>query len=68
MSSDARTVIRQEWYQVIFMALTVIGVFLWSRSESKADYRHMDAQIQAIHEEVKDFHGRLCDLEARVRK
>jgi hypothetical protein len=26
------------------------------------------AQIDAIHQEIKDFHGRLCAIEERTRK
>lgn len=59
------------------------ALFLWARSESRADYRecradnkHLEqktiqllegirSEVQAIHQEMKDFHGRLCSLEAR---
>lgn len=48
----------------------IIPLFLWNRSESRADIRHMDAKLEstrelvrAIHDEMKDFHGRLYELE-----
>ena len=28
----------------------------------------LDASIKAIHEEMKDFHGRLCAIEERNKK
>jgi hypothetical protein len=31
-------------------------------------YLHTSSQIDAIHEEMKDFHGRLCAIEERGRK
>ena len=31
-------------------------------------YLHTDAKITAIHEEIKDFHGRLCSIEERNKK
>lgn len=31
-------------------------------------YIHTSSQIQAIHEEMKDFHGRLCMIEERNKK
>ncbi|HMH10466.1 MAG TPA: hypothetical protein VK553_07130 [Candidatus Nitrosopolaris rasttigaisensis] len=31
-------------------------------------YIHTSSQIQAIHDEMKDFHGRLCIIEERNRK
>lgn len=50
----------------------IIPLFLWNRSEARADIRHMDLKIeatrelvQAIHDEMKDFHGRLCAIEER---
>ncbi len=57
----------------------IIPLFLWNRSESRADIRHMDNRldaymsgiredIKAIHEEMKDFHSRLCSIEQRIRK
>jgi len=57
----------------------IIPLFLWNRSESRADIRHMDAKIEAymsgirqeikaIHEEMKDFHSRLCKIEERNKR
>ena len=64
---------------VLGNAAFIIPLFLWNRAESRADLRHMDAKIEAhrqetnvllkaIHEEMKDFHGRLCAREERNRK
>lgn len=48
----------------------IIPLFLWNRSESRADIRHLDAKLEsnrelvrAIHDEIKDFHVRLCEIE-----
>lgn len=53
----------------------IIPLFLWNRSESRADIRHMDAKLEstrelvrAIHDEMKDFHTRLCLIEERNKK
>lgn len=47
----------------------IIPLFLWNRSESRSDYRHLEAgvnaQLKAIQEEIKDFHGRLCAIEEK---
>lgn len=60
---------------VIGNATVIFPLFLWVRSESRADIRHMDAKLEstrelvrAIHDEVKDFHGRLCAIEERNRE
>lgn len=66
--------------QEIFMlvlgnAALIIPLFLWNRSESRDDIRHMDSKLEstrelvrAIHEEMKDFHNRLCKIEERMKK
>jgi len=53
----------------------VIALFLWTRGEARSDARHMDSKLEstrelvrAIHDEVKDFHGRLCAIEERRLK
>ena len=66
------------WVEILTnsgVILTIIGsnfaMFFWSRSESRSDMRHMDQKIDdligEIQKETKDFHGRLCSLEARVK-
>lgn len=53
-------------------AALIIPLFLWNRSESRADVRHTDAKLEstrelvrAIYEESKEFHKRLCSIEER---
>lgn len=71
-------------YLVVFTLLIgngalIIPLFIWSRGEARTDSRSMEAkveaymlasrqEIRAIHEEIKDFHGRLCAIEERNRK
>jgi len=68
--------IPQTWLQVLSLFLANAGIILWFRTESRNDWRHMDAKIDAmnkstdakidaIHAEIKDFHGRLCIIEER---
>jgi hypothetical protein len=52
-----------EWTQVLVIIIANLTMFLWSRSESRTDYRELRALIDAIHQEMKDFHGRLCKIE-----
>lgn len=63
-----------DWTQFATLSLSFIAIFIWNRTESRNDLRHMDSQLQAnrellreIHnenmEERKDFHGRLCAIE-----
>lgn len=79
-----------EWLQVLSLFLANAGLVIWFRTESRNDWRHMDNkldhmhkevqhQIQAIHDEMKDFHvklalqdmefkNRLCTIEERRKK
>lgn len=64
-----------EWTQFIIFFLGVFGLFIWNRAEGSADNRHLQTLIQsnrdlidAIREDVKDFHGRLCAIEERKIK
>jgi len=65
-----------EWIQFIILMVTIAGLFFWNRTESRADYRHMEARndareartaaiLDAIKDEIKDFHGRLCAIEEK---
>lgn len=58
-----------DWLQILTIVLTNFGLILWFRSESRNDWRHMDAKLDAYmtesRQEMKDFHARLCVLEER---
>ena len=61
-----------EWTQFIIFFVGVFGLFIWNRAEGRADSRHMDSKLEgqrnlmnAIHAEIKDFHGRLLDVEKK---
>ena len=58
------------------MLATNTALFLWARSEARHDQQELRESmrkgheetrqiISAIHEELKDFHGRLCAIEER---
>ena len=56
-----------DWIQLFTVIGTNFALFLWARSESKSDYRECRQLIDAIHQEIKDFHGRLCAIEEKVK-
>lgn len=63
---------KTNWEMIVALGaimLTSLGVSvtLYVHSDSVANERHKEttAHIQAIHEEMKDFHGRLCAIEER---
>lgn len=64
-----------EWTQFVIFCVGVFGLFIWNRTESRADARQTDTKLEAIRalmyeiiQESKDFHGRLCAIEERNRK
>lgn len=64
-----------DYIQFGVMLVSFVGLFVWNRTENRSDMRHMDAKLEssrnlimAIHEEIKDFHGRLCAIEEKNKK
>ncbi len=64
-----------DWIQFGIFLLTMGGMFMWQkadishlRTEAAADRRDILQLIRAIQEEIKDFHGRLCTIEERIKK
>lgn len=55
-----------EWIQILSLFLANAALISWFRSESRSDWRHMDAKIdanlKAINEEMKDFHKKLLEI------
>lgn len=49
------------------MFLANAALICWFRSESRSDWRHMDNQVKAIQDEMKDFHGRLIEIETKKK-
>lgn len=68
-----------DWIQFTIFILGnmvfTLTLWLWNRSEAKADRREACADrrdilslIRSIDQEIKDFHGRLCAIEERNKK
>lgn len=53
--------------EFIILLVMIAGLFIWNRTESRTDMRHMDCKIHAIQEEMKDFHGRLEKQDAEFK-
>ena len=52
-----------EWIQLITVVGANLAMFMWARSEARHDQAEMRLLMQSIHDEMKDFHGRLCKIE-----
>lgn len=65
-----------DWTQVLVIIVgngaLVIPLFLWNRSEARADHRELETwtknMLASIQAEIKDFHARLCAIEERNKK
>lgn len=68
-----------DWSQVLTILGGNLAMFLWATRQARSDFLHLDkkldenrkettAIINAIKEEIKDFHNRLCTIEERNRK
>jgi hypothetical protein len=72
----------ETWLQIAAVVLSNFSIILWFRMESRADWRHMDAKmeakldamqkstadiIQGIREDMKDFHNRLIEIEVKSK-
>ena len=55
------------WLQVFTLFLANAGLIIWFRTESRNDWKHMDAKLDAIQQEIKDFHGKLERQDAEFK-
>jgi hypothetical protein len=60
-----------DWTQVITIVGSNLALFLWARTESRADYRALEAwtkdMMATIQAEMKDFHGKLERQDAEFK-
>ncbi len=54
-----------DWMQFSIFIISVFGLFIWNRTESRTDIRHILSILDSIQKEMKDFHGRLCAIEEK---
>jgi hypothetical protein len=53
-----KKIVRSEWSQIFTVIIAVSGMFFWSVSITHST-------VEAIRQDIKDFHGRLCTLEEK---
>jgi low affinity Fe/Cu permease len=51
-----------EWVQFAITLATFLGVFIWNRTENRADIRHMDAKLESTRELVRAIHQEGADF------
>lgn len=64
-----------DWSQALMIGgmfaaniITVITLFVHSDTKTENNRKETAALLKAIHDEMKDFHGRMCAIEERNRK
>ena len=68
-----------DWSQVLTIFGGNIALFLWSTRQIRSHFLQLNKKIEddrketnqlikAIHEEMKDFHNRLCEIEERKKQ
>lgn len=45
-----------DWTQFIIFFISVFGLFIWNRSESRSDIRYMDAKLESNRDLVRTIH------------
>jgi len=45
-----------DWIQFAIMIVSFVGLFIWNRTKSRSDMRHMDTKIDAIRNLTVSFH------------
>lgn len=61
MTTDKNQIQWQPLIEIIVVMMAILGSTI-------PLYLNNSAKIDAIHEEIKDFHGRLCAIEERNKK
>jgi len=56
-----------DWTQFAIFFIGVFGLFIWNRTESRADMRHILSILDSIQKEMKDFHGKLERQDAEFK-
>ena len=57
-----------EWAQILAIIGSNIALILIMFGSTLAMWLHSDKKIEAIQNEMKDFHGRLCAIEEARKK
>lgn len=55
----------ETWAQILTIVISNLGIILWFRKESREDWVRCQNTIDAIRENMKDFHERLIDIEKK---
>ena len=57
-----------EWPQFAIMFITFVGLFIWNRTESRTDIRHMDSKLESNRNLSIQIHKETQDTMSLIRK
>jgi len=57
----------ETWMQILTVIAGNFGIILWFRKESRDDWVRCQNTIDAIKDEMKNFHERLLEIEKRKK-
>lgn len=57
-----------DWAQFAIMFITFVGLFIWNRTEARADIRHMDAKLESNRNLSIQIHQENHDVITAIRK
>ena len=55
----------ETWAQIIAFFVANASLIIWFRTESRADWRHIDAKTDAIRQEIQNFNEKLLKIESK---
>ena len=56
-----------EWTQLIIFFIGVFGLFIWNRSESRSDIRHMDNRLEATRSLIQEIRNEGIQFREELR-
>ena len=57
-----------DYLQFFGLIGTIIGATLWFKNQTDTLIREIQAEVKGFHQDIKDFHGRLCTLEEKNKE
>ena len=57
-----------DWIQFALMFITFVGLFIWNRTESRADIRHMDAKLESNRSLSLEIHKETSQIISAIRE
>lgn len=57
-----------DWIQFAIMFVTFVGLFIWNRTESRSDLRHMDTKLESNRNLTIQIHRENHEIITAIRE